>query len=220
MSLLETLREAAAELNVSLTQRQQEQLLQYLDLLQKWNKVYNLTAVRDPQEMLKLHLLDCLAVVPLFAKEFARISVHAENKMISVMDVGAGGGLPGVVLAICFGQVQITCVDAVAKKMAFVQQVAASLELPNLKAVHSRVELLNTQFDLITSRAFASLKDFTDLTDDRLVDGGVWLAMKGKDPVDEYAQLTSKVQVFHVEHIHVPQVDAQRCLVWLRKSEA
>ena len=218
MSLQDTLQQAAAQLNVALTERQQAQLLQYLELLQKWNKVYNLTAVRDPQEMLKLHLLDCLAVMPLFGKEFARIEAAHPGPRISLMDVGAGGGLPGVVLAVCFPQVQVTCVDAVAKKMAFVQQAALALALDNLKAVHSRVELLSETYDIITSRAFASLQDFTELTFDRLKDGGLWLAMKGKDPVDEVAQLPASVEVFHVEQVQVPGVDAQRCLIWLHKK--
>lgn len=218
MSLQATLQQAAAQLNVVLSDRQQAQLLQYLELLQKWNKVYNLTAVRDPQEMLKLHLLDCLAVMPLFGKEFARIEAQHPGQPITVMDVGAGGGLPGVVLAVCFAQVQVTCVDAVAKKMAFVQQAALALGLSNLKAVHSRVELLTQTYDVITSRAFASLQDFTELTHAHLKDGGLWLAMKGKDPIDEVAQLPSTVEVFHVEPVHVPGVDAQRCLIWLHKK--
>lgn len=211
MSLASQLATALQVIGLGLDAGQQVQLLEYLALLQKWNKVYNLTAVRDPQDMLRLHLLDCLAVVPLFAQQVRRGAVA------QILDVGAGGGLPGVVLAICFPAVQITCVDAVAKKAAFIQQTAVALRLPNLKGVHARVEQLEAQYDLVTSRAFASLADFVALTQRRLADGGVWLALKGKYPEDEIAALPAGVDVFHVEHITVPGLDAERCVVMLRK---
>lgn len=210
---------ALDEIGLALTDTQRAALLHYIELLQKWNKVYNLTAVRDPQEMLRLHLLDCLAVMPLFARqiELAAQALEDADGVVHIMDVGAGGGLPGVVLAICFPNVQVTCVDAVAKKMAFVQQAALQLGLPNLQAIHSRVEQLNGQYDLVTSRAFASLQDFVELTRSKLKDAGVWMAMKGKYPEDEIAALPEDVRVFHVEHVSVPGLDAERCVVQIVK---
>jgi 16S rRNA (guanine527-N7)-methyltransferase len=133
------------------------------------------------------------------------------------MDVGAGGGLPGVVIAICCPGTDVTCVDAVAKKATFIQQVAAELKLPNLHGVHSRVEQLQVPpFGVITSRAFASLADFTALTRQHLTSDAVWMAMKGQHPADEIAALPDDVEVFHVEQLQVPGLDAQRCIIWMR----
>ena len=138
-----------------------------------------------------------------------------------MLDVGAGAGLPGVVVAICCPQISVTCVDAVAKKMAFVQQVATELKLPNLKALHARVETLTDKFDIITSRAFATLLDF--VTGSRAAlkpKTGVWLAMKAKDTAVEVAALPADVEVFHVEQLSVPGLDAERCIVWIRKTQS
>lgn len=203
--------EAAAQaLGLALTPAQVDQLLAYLALLQKWNRVYNLTAVRDPAEMLTHHLIDSLSVI-------GPLSRHGAPSRL--MDVGAGGGLPGVVIAICCPGTDVTCVDAVAKKATFIQQVAAELKLPNLHGVHSRVEQLKAEpFGVITSRAFASLLDFTALTRQHLADGAVWLAMKGQHPADEIAALPADVDVFHVEQLRVPGLDAQRCIVWMRSK--
>jgi 16S rRNA (guanine527-N7)-methyltransferase len=199
---------AARQLNLDLSDTQLEQLLAYLALLQKWNQVYNLTAVRDPAQMLSHHLVDSLAVI-------APLKRHGAPARL--MDVGAGGGLPGVVIAICFPGTDVTCVDAVAKKATFIQQVAAELKLRNLHGVHSRVEALATEpFGVITSRAFASLVDFTSLTRQHLGEGAVWMAMKGLHPTDEIAALPADVEVFHVEQLVVPGLDAQRCIVWMR----
>ncbi|KKW67527.1 16S rRNA methyltransferase [Lampropedia cohaerens] len=212
--LAHSLQRGCEALGLVLQPAQQRQLLDYLALLQKWNKVYNLTAVRDPAEMLRLHLLDCLAVVSPFTRAITdRLAAGLAPK---VLDVGAGGGLPGVVLAICCPQVQVHCVDAVAKKMAFVQQVAAQLPLANLHAHHARVEALQEQYTLIVSRAFASLADFVQLTQPLLAPGGAWMAMKGRQPEDEMAALPVGIEVFHVEPVTVPGLDAERCLVWLR----
>lgn len=206
---------AAAELNLGLHAATLARLMAYLALLQRWNRVYNLTALRDPDEMLSHHLLDCLAVLPALrrhAKSLANPSPH-------ILDVGSGGGLPGVVLAAVQPGWQVSCIDTVGKKAAFIRQVAADLRLPNLRGLHGRVEALRQadgQYDVITSRAFASLADFTTLSADVLAPQGVWLAMKGKPPADEQAALPAGVQVFHVEQLHVPGLDAQRCLVWLR----
>ena len=188
--------------------------MRYLDLLQKWNRVHNLTAVRDPAAMLTHHALDSLAVVPPLQRYLA-------GRTARVLDVGSGGGLPGVVLAICLPQVQVTCVDTVAKKAAFIQQVAVSLRLPNLRGVHARVESLAGPFDVITSRAFASLVDFVNWSRQALAPQGVWMAMKGKHPAPELAELTAAVpdvNVFHVEPLQVPGLDAERCMVWMRPS--
>jgi 16S rRNA (guanine527-N7)-methyltransferase len=204
----DTLESAARELGLELDDTQFDQLLAYLALLQKWNKVYNLTAVRDPAQMLSHHLVDSLSVI-------APLRRHGEPARL--MDVGAGGGLPGVVIAICCPSTDVSCVDAVAKKATFIQQVAAELKLPNLHGVHSRVEQLETApFGVITSRAFASLADFTALTRQHLAAGAVWMAMKGQHPGDEIAALPADVDVFHVEQLAVPGLDAQRCIVWMR----
>jgi len=203
-----TLENAARTLGLALSDTQIDQLLAYLALLQKWNKVYNLTAVRDPAQMLSHHLVDSLSALPPLLRHGAPARL---------MDVGAGGGLPGVVIAICCPGTDVSCVDAVAKKATFIQQVAAELKLPNLHGVHSRVEQLATPpFGLITSRAFASLLDFTTLTRQHLAPGAVWMAMKGQHPADEIAALPADVEVFHVEQLTVPGLDAQRCIVWMR----
>ena len=199
-------------LDLEATPQQQQGLLQYLDLLQRWNATYNLTAVRDRQGMLTQHLADCLAVV----KPLSRVLQAGR-----VLDVGSGGGLPGVVLAIMRPQLQVTCVDTVGKKAAFVRQVAGSLGLNNLQSVHARVEALALpSFDLITSRAFASLLDFTALTQPLLSEAGVWMAMKGKNPESEVAQLPAWISVFHVEQLQVPTLDAERCLVWMKPQSS
>ena len=199
----------ADALSLELTDAQRAQLLDYLALLGKWNKVYNLTAVRDPAEMLTHHLLDSLAVV-------APLRRQGGDGTLRLLDVGSGGGLPGVVIAICCPSVQVTCVDAVAKKAAFVQQVAVSLGLPNLRGLHARVEAVNETFDVVASRAFASLVDFTGWSTSTLAPDGVWMAMKGKHPQEEIAALPPAVEVFHVEQLQVPGLGAERCLIWMR----
>ncbi len=164
------LRAGLEALGLALTEGQQHKLLDYLQLIAKWNKVYNLTAVRDPQDMLVQHLHDSLAVVPPLVR-------HTGGAALRVLDVGAGAGLPGVVIAICRPELTVDCVDTVAKKAAFVQQVAVSLGLANLKGIHARVEKLAGPYGLITSRAFASLGDFAAWSAPALAPDGVWLAM-------------------------------------------
>ena len=204
-----TLQSGAAALGLSLSEAQLGQLMAYLALIQKWNRVYNLTAVRDPQEMLTHHLLDSLtAVAPLLR--------HTGGRPAKVLDVGSGGGLPGVVLAICRPELTVRCVDTVGKKAAFIQQVAASLQLPNLQGVHARVETLSGPFDVICCRAFAALPDFVRWSRQALAPSGVWMAMKGKLPQAEIDALPDDVQLFHVEPLQVPGLDAERCLLWLR----
>ncbi len=207
--LAAVLADAKRQLGVEASLPQLEQLHRYLGLLQRWNGTYNLTALRDPAQMLSHHLLDCLAVV-------APLGRHLAGRSVRVLDVGSGGGLPGVVLALMLPSLDVTCVDTVGKKAAFIRQVAAELQLPNLHALHQRVEQGRGQYDLITSRAFATLADFCKLTRSLLAEGGVWMAMKGKEPAEEIAQLPVDVDVFHVEHLDVPGLDAERCLVWMR----
>jgi 16S rRNA (guanine527-N7)-methyltransferase len=203
------LRSGAQALGLSLSEEQVQRLLDYLVLIQKWNKVYNLTALRDPADMLTHHLLDSLtAVLPL--------TRHTQGQSAKVLDVGSGGGLPGVVLAICMPELQVTCVDTVAKKAAFVQQVAVSLKLPNMRGLHARVESLTDPYQVICSRAFASLPDFVTWTRSTLAEGGVWMAMKGKHPLGEIEALPADVKVFHVELLTVPGLDVERCMVWMR----
>ncbi len=188
-------------------------LLAYLDLIQKWTKVYNLTAVRNPAEMLTHHLLDSLAVIAPLRQQLAQRALPA----VRLLDVGSGAGLPGVVIAICCPQIAVHCVDTVGKKAAFIQQVAATLKLPNLRGVHARVENLTDTYEVVSSRAFASLVDFTQWSVVALAEEGVWMAMKGKHPAEEIAALPAAVSVFHVEQLVVPGLDAERCIVWMRK---
>lgn len=207
-------------LEVALPARRQ--LVEYLALIDRWNRVYNLTAVRNPADMLVQHLLDSLAVViPLRRHLHARgVGPDVDGASARILDVGSGGGLPGVVLSVVERQWDVTCVDAVAKKASFIRQVAAELGLPNLRAQHARVEdlLAPPGFDIVTSRAFASLADFVSLTGHLLSATGVWMAMKGKVPEDEVADLPAGIEVFHVEPLEVPGLEAQRCLVWMRKA--
>lgn len=212
-----TLLSAAQQLGVPLSEAQANALLCYLDLIQKWTKVYNLTAVRDPKEMLTHHLLDSLAAVPPLRRALAQAALPP-GQGARLLDVGAGAGLPGVVIAICCPDVDVSCVDTVAKKAAFIQQVAVSLRLTNLRGVHARVENLDGPFDVVTSRAFASLVDFTTWSRQALGPQSVWLAMKGKHPAEEIAALPASVQVFHVEPLAVPGLDAERCIVWMRPA--
>ena len=190
----------------------------YRDLIAKWNKVYNLTSLREPALMLSHHIIDSLAAVPPLQK-------HLQTQGLAscrLLDVGSGGGLPGVVLASVLSNVDVTCVDTVGKKAAFVQQTAHQLTLKNLRGIHARVEEMQAEpFDVITSRAFASLLDFVQLTRRHLKmgghHGGVWMALKGKQPEDEIAALPEDIDVFHVEQLTVPTLDAERCIVWMRQ---
>ncbi len=208
---LTVLQAGAAELGLPLAPAQFEQLLAYLALIQKWNQVYNLTAVRDPQEMLTLHLLDSLtAVAPLLR--------HTQGRPAKVLDVGSGGGLPGAVLAICRPELDVSCVDTVGKKAAFIQQVAATLKLPHLHGIHDRVEHLSGPFDVICCRAFAALPDLVTWSRGALAEAGVWMAMKGKHPQAEIDGLPADVDAFHVEPLTVPGLQAERCMVWMRPT--
>ena len=209
-ALRPALQDAAAQLALDVSDSQVDALLGYLALLQRWNATYNLTSVREPEQMLTHHLADCLAVVVPLRRQTG-------TGPMRLLDVGSGGGLPGAVIALLNPGIDVTCVDSVGKKAAFMQQVAGELRLRNLHAQHARVEQMKAEpFDVVTSRAFASLADFARLTRQHLAADGAWMAMKGKPPTDEIAQLPGNIEVFHVEQLDVPGLDAERCLVWMR----
>lgn len=219
LDLRTALKNGVAELGLELSDAQITQLLDYLALIQKWTKVYNLTAVRDPAEMLTHHLLDSLAVIKPLRQQLAGRQ-PADGQGFRLLDVGSGAGLPGVVIAICCPDIAVSCVDTVAKKATFIQQAAMTLKLSNLKGLHARVENLDDHYDVVSSRAFASLVDFANWSRSALAPAGVWMAMKGKSPVDELAALPGDVAVFHVEQLSVPGLGAERCIVWMRLSTA
>ena len=203
--------EAARALGLAPADAELARLLAYRDLIARWNRVYNLTAVRGPADMRVQHLHDSLSVV-------GPLRRHTGGRAVRLLDVGSGAGLPGVVLAISCPEVDVHCVDTVAKKADFIRQVALTLKLPNLHAHHARVEALEAgAFDVITSRAFASLADFVALTRGLLAEGGVWMALKGVRPQAEIDALQG-IDVFHVEPLAVPGLEAQRCLVWMRPA--
>jgi len=206
------LQSGADALGVPLSDVQLDRLLAYVTLLERWNKVHNLSAIRDPDLMLTRHLLDSLAVV-------GPLRRYAAGRALRILDVGSGAGLPGVVWAVAEPEWLVTAIDAVEKKVAFVRQTVGELGLQNLLPVHGRIESAPTMtgFDVVASRAFASLGDFIALTRGRLAVGGVWLAMKGALPKDEIAALGSGLDVFHVERLQVPGLAAERCLVWVRE---
>ena len=215
----EVLAQSLPALGLSLDDAQITALLDYLALIQKWTKVYNLTAVRDPDEMLTHHLLDSLAVIVPLQKQLAVLAGQGVvGDKPRLLDVGSGAGLPGIVIAICCPHITVHCVDTVAKKAAFIQQVAVTLKLPNLRGIHARVESLTEPYDVVSSRAFASLVDFTTWSEKALAGHGIWMGMKGKHPAEEMAALPASMDVFHVEQLDVPGLDAERCIVWMRAS--
>ncbi|MBR8312568.1 16S rRNA (guanine(527)-N(7))-methyltransferase RsmG [Burkholderia dolosa] len=208
--------DGAAALDVALTDTQRNQLLDYVALLGKWNAVYNLTAIRDPQQMMIQHILDSLSIVPhLRARESAR-----------VLDVGSGGGLPGIVLAIVRPDWHVTLNDIVQKKSAFQTQMRAELKLANLSVVTGRVESLQPgvdvpeKFDVIVSRAFADLSDFVKLARHLVARGGSIWAMKGVYPDDEIARLPERSRVNQTMRLAVPMLHAERHLIEVCVDEA
>lgn len=197
------LNEGLNRLQISLSETQKTLLLQYLALLQKWNKVYNLTAVRDEEGMLTTHVLDCLSALPLLA-----------SRALKILDVGSGGGMPGLIFAIARPDCHLTLLDASHKKTTFLQQSVIDLGLKNVRVICSRVEQVqNESFDVITSRAFSDLKEFVDLTKNLRDADGLWLALKGVYPYEEIAQLPPDIQVQHVHKLSVPFLDAERHVV-------
>jgi 16S rRNA (guanine527-N7)-methyltransferase len=197
------------EMALTISEDQQQQLLQYVALLDKWNKVYNLTAVREPERMIGLHILDSLAIQPYVwdAK--------------TLLDVGTGGGLPGIPLAITCPSLQVTMLDSLQKKTTFVRQAIGELALKNANVVCERVETFQpaNKFEIVTSRAFAELNDFVRGAGHLLADNGRMLAMKGVYPHDEIARLPANHRVEEVIPLSVPQVDGQRHLVVLKKAQ-
>jgi 16S rRNA (guanine527-N7)-methyltransferase len=206
-----TLFDSSRALGLALSDRQADQLLEFLALLSRWNRTYNLTAIRDLPGMLTHHVVDCLAIVEPLRRQRAAASAG------TLLDVGSGGGLPGLIIAVMDPAVTVTCVDAVGKKAAFVRQAAASLEIGNLRVEHARVQALSeSRFDVAVSRAYASLEDFARSTRRLLADDGVWVAMKGKRPDSEISAVQGLVDMFHVEPLAVPNEVGERCLVWMR----
>lgn len=202
MSLQEKLEAGARQLGIDLAPSTIEKLLAYLALLVKWNKVHNLTAVRDPEEMVTLHLLDSLSVLP-----------HVPAGRL--LDVGSGAGLPGIVLAICRPDLQVTTIDAVQKKASFMRQAKAELQIDNLQVVAGRVEQLKPSepFNTVISRAFSEIALFIKLTRHLIAEDGLWLAMKGQMPQEELEAVTFKPS--RIEELKVLGLDAQRHLVFL-----
>jgi 16S rRNA (guanine527-N7)-methyltransferase len=195
-------------LKLDLDEKQHGQLLDYLALLYKWNAVYNLTSVRDPMQMVTHHLLDSLAAVPAF------------DTAESVLDVGAGGGLPGIVLAIAKPAMKVALIDTVHKKTAFLQQVKAELGLQNVTVHTARVEQLKVphKFDVITSRAFADLSDFVNWSGHHLAEGGQFIALKGVAPPEEQERLPKEWKTTQLMPLEVPGLQAERHLVFIRKT--
>ena len=206
--LAQVLANGVTDLKLELTEAQQGKLLDYLALLHKWNNVYNLTAVRDPMEMMTLHVLDSLAAVPAF------------EGVRNVLDVGAGGGLPGMVLAISRPDMKVSMIDTVHKKTAFLTQVKAELGLANVTVYTKKVQDLQvkTPFDVITSRAFADLSDFVNWSGHLLAEGGRFIALKGTAPADERERLPEPWKVSDLKALQVPGLDAERHLVFINKT--
>lgn len=209
---------AAAALGIELQAEALDKLIRYAELLRQWGAVFNLTAIRDAQGVLHRHLVDCLAIVPAMRREQVTRALGSSGPL-RILDVGSGAGLPAVVLAIVEPTWEVHAVDAVAKKVAFIRQAAAELALPNLQAHHGRVESLKfaTGFGIVTARAFSSLRELVRLTERLLAEGGIWLAMKGLAPAGEIEEASDLAHVFHVEHLHPPGVDGQRCIVWMQR---
>ena len=197
-----------AALQLDLSQQQCDQLIAYLDLLIKWNSVYNLTSIRNPRDMVKQHLLDSLTAVSVF------------NQAKSILDVGSGGGLPGIVLAIVYPATKVALIDTVNKKTAFLRQVKAELGLKNVTVHTGRVEQLSDVelFDVITSRAFSELVNFVNWAGHLLAPNGVMIALKGQLPEHEIEVLPAGWKVNEIREIHVPGLEAQRHLLWLARS--
>ena len=209
-NLSQQLAQGIIELNIALTLEQQQRILQYVALLNKWNKVYNLTAVREPERMIGLHMLDSLAVLPHIRETQTRIQ--------RVLDVGTGGGLPGIALAIARADMHVTMLDSLQKKTTFVRQAIGELSLTNAAVFCERVEQFKPaeKFDVVISRAFAELSDFVNGAKHLLNEHGRMFAMKGVNPVDEIARLPDGFEVEKVIELNVPQVEGKRHLVVIK----
>ena len=206
-ALAERIGLGAAELDVALDATQVERFVAYLRLIERWNAVHNLTAVRDPEDMVTHHLLDCLAAAAALVRRRPVLPSR-------LLDVGSGAGLPGLVFAVVFPETEVVCVDSVGKKASFIRQAAAVLRARNAAAIHARVATLSGAYDIVASRAFSSLGELVEATRHLLDDGGEWMALKGKRPGDEIASAGAIVST--VEPIVVPGLSADRCIVWMR----
>jgi 16S rRNA (guanine527-N7)-methyltransferase len=206
--LIEVLKNGVLSLNLKMTEVQLEQMIAYLALLFKWNSVYNLTSVRDPQDMVRQHLLDSLS------------AVYAFKDAKNILDVGSGGGLPGIVLAIAYPEIKLSMIDTVNKKTAFLSQVKAELKLKNATVHTGRVEQLKVvdKFDVITSRAFSELNNFINWSSHLLAEGGQFIAMKGVEPNQEIERLPDGWKVLKIESLQVPSLDAKRHLVFIKQK--
>ena len=201
----EALKQGASSFGVILKEKQTEQLLKYITLLNKWNQHFNLTAFRELNRLLSHQVLDSLSIL-----SWVKGARH-------ILDVGSGGGAPGLPLAVLLPEAEFTLLDASSKKTTFLLQAKMELALDNVQVVHSRVENTNhPQFQIILSRAFADLSDFVHLSVHLLAPGGMWLAMKGTDPYEEIKALPPEISVEKVETLHVPGVKAERHIVRLR----
>ncbi len=206
--LTSMLSQGVQSLSLNLSLEQINQMIAYLALLSKWNSVYNLTSIRDPKEMVKQHLLDSLS------------AAHAFKDGKNVLDVGSGGGLPGMILAIVYPEIRISMVDTVSKKTAFLNQAKTELGLANVTVYTARVENLQVEqkFDVITSRAFSELSNFINWSGHLLSEGGQFLAMKGLNPDQEIERLPSGWQVTAIEALQVPGLDVERHLIFIKKN--
>jgi len=209
-ALVQVLNEGIAEMQLGVSPAQQAQLMDYLGLMFKWNSVYNLTSLRDPMQMVTHHLLDSLAAVPAFT--------DARN----VLDVGSGGGLPGIVLSIVRPNMKVSMIDTVHKKTAFLTQVKAELGLANVTVYTMKVQELEVsdKFDVITSRAFADLSDFINWSAHLLAEGGRYIALKGVAPEEERQRVPADWKVTGLQPLEVPKLGAERHLVFIERSAA
>lgn len=220
VSIQHRLEQGVRELGLALTDSQQRQLQDYLALLDKWNKTYNLTAIRAPEQMLTHHLLDCLAIVPAVHAALAQIPASESSAGApTLLDVGSGAGLPGLILAIACPAVQVTVLDAVEKKTAFMAHAITTLNLKNSRAVHDRIEhhRMSPSPNLITSRAYSTLSNFAATVAHLASPATVLLAMKGKRPDDELGSLADGWEAPAVTKLQVPGLSAERTLVTLRR---
>ena len=212
-----TLVESANKLQIELNEEQIIKLLNYLQQLQRWNKTYNLTAIESSYDMLIKHVVDSLSVLPVLDG----LTEQMGTVNLNILDVGSGGGLPGIVVAVCREHWTVTCVDAVQKKVAFIQQMRAVLNCSNIHAVHSRIERAKgVNCDVLITRAFSSLKNTIEWAGKHITVGGYLVAMKGKEPTDEIAELKLGLewQLQPIQPVSVPFLDAERCVVMIKKQ--
>jgi len=216
--LIEALDDACCTLNLDLSVQQKQNLIDYLYELEKWNKTYNLTAIRSIDDMLVHHVFDCLSLIPAM-NDF---ELKQGTPFKTVVDVGSGAGLPAVVIAIARNDLDVTCIDAVEKKHVFVSHIINKLSLVNLRSMHARVESIqNLEADLVISRAFSALSTFVELAQSLVAKTGSIVAMKSKRLGSEIEELEKKClpwEIDYVAQLQVPQLEAERFLVWVRRK--